>query len=63
MESILSDLSIHGNQGKTKVVEEEEGAEETDVQIPLVLSFLVLMTLVALIPMESEFLVGVFILF
>ena len=54
----FSDLSIHGNQGRIKT-EVEEGAID-DVQIPLVLSFLVLMITIVSILMVSEFLVRIY---
>merc|ERR1712051_1163405 len=55
---VILGLFIHGNQGKIRTqVEDEVEGEATDVLIPLVPLYLVLMILPVLIPMESEFLV------
>merc|ERR1711997_1109081 len=53
---VILGLFIHGNQGKTRT-QVEDGVEGTDVLIPLVPLYLVLMILPVLIPMESESLV------
>ena len=58
---LSSGLFIHGNQGKTRT-QVEDGVEgvATDVLIPPVPLYLVLMILPVLIQMESEFLVSIF---